>query len=171
MYDPTTLSSIVALVNQGKYVVSGEDSLLVSAVFSAMNEGRTATFYVTPAQYEAVMSQYWTPERVAQTGIMPISEDESQRIKSEFNLDVSGHSNEFNCPNCGNRYGAYEFFRQGIEEHGREIVDKIFTLKEVRIIRVNPTQVPGCPSCHVRIPTSKHYYYYEEYGCCEKNPV
>src|SRR5713101_773599 len=145
------ISSIVALVKQGKTVVSGEDSMIVDAVISAINERRVATYYVTPAQNEAVMKRYWTHEHVQKSGIKPISDEEIERIKSGLSLDVSGYSNHIECPKCGHGYGMYEFLQQGIEEHGREVVEAILSLRDINIIRVNPIQTPVCPNCRLRI--------------------
>ena len=168
------ISTILDLVKQGKTVVSsGEDSTIVAAIMNAaINEKRTATFYVTPEQKAAVMKVYWTPERVQATGIKAISDEEVKRIKEDLSLDVSGYSNRIKCPRCGHSYGMYEFLEQGIEEHGREVVETVLSLKDVSIIRVNPINIPVCRNCRQTIIvdadglTGGHYYECGQYGCC-----
>src|ERR1700730_17452612 len=104
---------------------------------------------------------------------MAISDEEVERIKTELSLDVSGYSNRIECPRCGHSYGMCEFLKQGIEEHGREVVDSVFSLKDVCVIRVNATQIPVCRNCRQTIivdranRTMGHWYECREYGCCD----
>jgi uncharacterized protein YlaI len=171
------ISSIVALVKQGRTVISGEDSMIVDAVLRATEEKRIATFYVKRALKDEIMRRYWTPERVKESAIKPVSEEETKRIKAELSIDVNGYSNRIDCPRCGHGYGMYEFLKQGIEEHGREIVEAVFSLKDIAVIRVNPVHTPVCPKCNLRITIvgdariNGHWYEHAQYGCCMKNAV
>jgi len=163
------ISSIVALVKQGKTVVSGEDSMIVDAVLRATEEKRRATFYVSRILKDEIMARYWTPERVEEVGLMPVSLEEAGRIKADFGLDVGGYSNRFDCPRCGHGYGAYEFLKQGIEEHGREVPESILSMEDTAVIQVNPVQIPVCPNCGLPMGLMRahHYSYNPGYGCCK----
>jgi hypothetical protein len=172
------IASIIALVKQGKVVVSAEDSMIVDAVLRATEEKRIATFYVSPAQKDEVMRRFWTHERVSAYGVKPVSEEEARRIKADLDIDVNGYSNHIVCPRCGHGYGMYEFLQQGIAEHGRQMVENIFNLKDAAVIRVNPLHTPICPNCRLRIVivegpggTLGHWYDHAQYGCCMKNAV
>jgi hypothetical protein len=170
------LSSIISLVKQGKTVVSAEDSMIVDAVLRATEEKRIATFYLRRGLKDEIMRRYWTEERINHAGLEPASDEEAKRIKADLSIDVNGFSNRIPCPRCGHIYGMYEFLSQGAKEHGREMVEAVFSLKEAAVIRVNPVHTPVCPSCHLRMVVLKvsplgHWYEHAEYGCCMKNAV
>ena len=55
------LSSIEAAVNGGATVVSADSSIIIAMMQEALKIGRTATFYVSFAQAQAVMCWYRTP--------------------------------------------------------------------------------------------------------------
>ena|SRR5215207_5614943 len=166
------IPSIVKVVQQGKAVISGEDSVTIAAIMAAIKEKKVATFYVTPACQAAILDQYWTPERLEKAELKMISDEEIKRIKQDLSIDVSGFFNGPKCPNCGHDYGMYEFLQQGIEEHGRKMVEGILELKDVAVIRVNPIQNLVCRNCKQDIPTEtllgKPLYYQCNlgYGCC-----
>lgn len=165
------ISSIVTVVKQGKAVISGEDSVTVAAIMAAINENSVATFYVTPACQATIMEQYWTPERLEKAELKVISDEEIKRIKRDLSIDVSGFFNDRKCPNCGHGYGMYEFLQQGIEEHGRKMVEGILSLKDVAVIRVNPVHNPVCRNCKQVIPIDSlrklmYYQCNQGYGCC-----
>lgn len=161
-----SISSITALVNEGKTVLSGEDSMIVDAVLKAAEEGRKATFYVTRELYSEIMGRFWTPERVREVGLEPVSDAEARQIRASLNLEVNGYSNRIDCPRCGHIYGMREFLEQGIKEHGRDIVEGVISLEGAAVIRVNPVQTPVCPNCDLRIQDTAHAYLHDNYGCC-----
>ncbi|TMR10951.1 hypothetical protein ETD86_37495 [Nonomuraea turkmeniaca] len=165
------IAKIVAVVKQGKTVVSGEDSMIVDAVLRATEENRKATFYVPRALHEEVMARYWTSERLKQTGTEPVSDEEARRIKAELDLDINGYSNRIDCPRCGHVYDMYEFLKQGIAEHGREIVEGILALEDAAVIRVNPVQSLVCPNCKLLMRGHPHYYGHCQYACCRGGQV
>jgi hypothetical protein len=55
------LKSIEAAVNGGKAVISADNSIIIAMMQETLKHGRSATFYVSPAQGRAVMRWYWTP--------------------------------------------------------------------------------------------------------------
>ncbi|HEU4508678.1 MAG TPA: hypothetical protein VFR78_10600 [Pyrinomonadaceae bacterium] len=166
------ISAIAKVVQQGKAIVSGDDSVVIAAIMAAIQEKRVATFYVTPAVQAAIMDQYWTSERREKAQLQVISDQEIARIKNDLDIDVSGFFNGTKCPNCGGDYGMYEFLQQGIESHGRRMVEGILSLKDVAVIRVNPVQHLVCRNCKDEIPSAtllgKPLYYQCNlgYGCC-----
>ncbi|KPV61083.1 hypothetical protein QJ48_01770 [Paenibacillus sp. A3] len=163
-----SLADIESVVSSGKAVMVAEDGIVVAAVQEAVMAGRTATFYLTRAQFTAVNSWYWTPRMIRDTGLEPVSYEEKARIQSDLGIEETrlAYSNRIECQ-CGRMYGAYEFMQQGISEHGREAVQSIFNLKDVAVIRVNPRQEANCPECG-QILRAPHYYCYWSYGCCRQ---
>lgn len=51
------------------------------------------------------------------------------------------------------------FFQQGIQEHGEEVVRSAFSFKG-GIFQINPNQVPICPSCRLIIWGGVYHYLY-----------
>ena len=56
----------------------------------ALKAGRSATFYVPPAQAQAVMRWYWTPRRVKEVGMELVSLEERNRIEAELKVKDMG---------------------------------------------------------------------------------
>ncbi|WP_338674320.1 hypothetical protein V1460_15605 [Streptomyces sp. SCSIO 30461] len=164
--DPSSLADIESVVGGGRAVIMAEDSIVVDAVKATVKSGRTATFYLTRAQFSAVNAWYWTPQRMKHMGLEPVSDEEMTRIRSELGAAACGsaYSNRIKCPN-GHTYGAFEFVKQGIEEHGLETTRAVFSLKDAAVIRANPHQQVVCMSCRRQLATP-HYYVYWGYGCC-----
>jgi hypothetical protein len=163
----SSLSAIEAVVGSGKAVISGDDSSIVAAVQEALMHGRSVNFYVSRAQFQAVMRWYWTPRRIEETGIELVTREERERIESELHVKDTGslYSNRIQCP-CGQVYGAFEFIQQGIREHGREFVGAVLELENTSVIRVNPPTVAVCPSCDTMAIAGHHYEWGQRYGCC-----
>lgn len=142
------LGSIDDIVAQGKAVVSGTDDEIVTLVKRVIEDDRSASFYLTRGQAHAIRDWYWTPQRIAQTGLQPISDEETARIRTE--LGVTGITDFRYAPmqcECGHTYGAFEFFQQGVGTHGPDAVNAVFSLKNSTLLQVNPTFVPVCPNC------------------------
>jgi hypothetical protein len=141
------IHEIESVVKQGKAVISGDDSTIIGTVLRAVDEGTTATFYVSLAQQAEIMRRHCTPDRIKTRGLEPISDEERERIKTDFSIDVDGYFNHMKCPRCGHEYGMYEFIQQGVAEHGIEAVKSVFTMINTAIVRVNPRQVAVCVKC------------------------
>lgn len=174
---PISFDAIAALVHQGKTVVSSEDSAMVGWAIKTIAEGRTATLYLKPAVFDAIIRRHWTPERAAVAKLRPISAKEAGRVKSDFNIEVDGYANSLECPRCQHVYSTYEFIQQGIEEHGEDHVRAAFSLKRAAILQINPVQDIVCRNCRLHIllggaggPGSYDYLYRidldEGYACC-----
>ncbi|MFB6836617.1 hypothetical protein [Streptomyces sp. NPDC056361] len=161
-----SLDSVEAVVGGGRAVISADDSTVVAAVQDTLRHGRSATFYLTPEQAATVRSWYWTPKRVAERGLEPVSNEELQRIESELGVGGMGHSysNRVACE-CGAVYGAFEFVQQGIAEHGKEQVDAVLALEDVYVLRVNPVNASVCPACTRGILVGHEYDMASRYGC------
>lgn len=166
------LSSIEATVNAGKAVVTADNSIVISMMLEALKRGWTATFYVPPAQAQAVMRLYWTPRRIKEIGMETVSQEERDKIESELGVKDMGPwlSNRIECP-CGGVYGAFEFMQQGLEVHGKNWVGAVVELKNTAVLRINPAQSAFCPQCH-QVLAPVHYYEMRmpngtlSYGCC-----
>lgn len=168
----SSIEAIETLVKAGKAVVASESGGVVAMMLEALRSGRTATFYVTPAQAQAVMRLYWSPNRVKEEGMERISQEERDRIEKELGIkDMgTGFSNRVEC-SCGGVYGAFEFMKQGLHEHGREWIGAIIELKDTAVMRINPTQDAFCPRCGLIIIVNHTYSMYSDtgkliYGCC-----
>lgn len=166
------ISSIEAVVNGGKAVVSADNSIIVAMMQEALKHGRSATFYVSPAQAGAVMRWYWTPGRIKEIGMEPVSMEERARIESELGVKDMGpfFSNRIECP-CGGVYGAFEFMQQGLRQHGRDWVGAVVELKNASVIRINPAQDAFCPQCNHMLIRNHWYEMVADdgtliYGCC-----
>lgn len=163
-------SAIETLVGQGKSVLSLDGSSTIDWALNAIKEGKTATIYVSKPVLQGILKRYWTPKRIEFAGLKPISADQAAKVKKDFNIDIDGHANSLECPRCGHHYSTYEFFQQGIQEHGEDVVRSAFSFKG-GIFQINPNQVPICPSCRLIIwGGTYHYLYYgrdgrPEYAC------
>jgi hypothetical protein len=164
--DTSFPAGIESVVRGGKVAVSADDSVVVDLVKHTVRSGRTATFYLTPDQFNAVNAWYWTPQRMKHMGLEQVSDEELARIGSELRSEETGfaYSNRIRCQ-CGDVYGALEFVKQGIAEHGLEAVRAVFAMKDTAVIRANPHQRVTCSHCR-RLLASPHYYVYWRYGCC-----
>ncbi|MFJ3932763.1 hypothetical protein [Streptomyces sp. NPDC090029] len=164
--DPSSLAAVESVVGGGRAVIAADDSIVVDIVKATVRSGRTATFYLTRAQFSAVNAWYWTPQRMSHLGLEPVAEHEMARITAELGAEACGsaYSNRITCPD-GHTYGALEFVRQGIEEHGLEATRAVFGFKDTAVIRANPHQQVVCPRCRRQLATP-HYYVYWGYGCC-----
>jgi hypothetical protein len=166
------LSSIESIVNGGKAVVSADKGSVVAMMLEALVNGRSATFYVPPAQAQAVMRLFWTPGRVKEYGYEPVSMEERIRMETELGVKDMGpwFSNRIQCP-CGGVYGAFEFLQQGIRQHGMEWVGAVVALKNTAVLRINPAQEAFCPKCNALLILNHNYgMYFDDgtliYGCC-----
>ena len=166
------LSSIEGVVNGGKTVVSADNSIIVAMVQEALKHGRSVTFYVSPAQGDALMRWYWTPARVDEIGMEMVSKEERAKIESELGFKCEGtwFSNRIQCA-CGGVYGMFEFMQQGLREHDRDWMKTVLALKNTSVLRVNPALDAFCPKCGQMLITG-HWYEMKgpdgtlTYGCC-----
>lgn len=168
----SVLRPIEAAVHDGKIVVTAESSIVVAMMQEAIKAGRSATFYVTPAQAQAVMRWYWTPSRVKAIGLERVSDEERARIETELGVKDMGpwFSNRIEC-SCGGVYGGFEFIKQGLEHHGKNWVGAVVALKNTAVLRINPAQDAFCPKCGLILITNHWYAMYQpdgtmSYGCC-----
>ncbi|WP_310717681.1 hypothetical protein [Streptomyces lydicus] len=139
-------------VSGGDCVIAASDDAMLNLIKGAVEAGISATFYVSRGIAEAVMSWYWTPERIKELGVEVVSPDELSKIEKELGFtDVIHFANRTPCENCGHVYGAFEFVDQGIRAHGREAVASVLAMKTAVLIRVNPSEVSICPNCGQRI--------------------
>jgi hypothetical protein len=167
------LHSIEAVVNGGKAVISADNSIIVAMMQEALKHGRSATFYVSPAQADALMRWYWTDARIKEIGIEPVSQEERAKIEKELGLTCTGSmfSNRIQCP-CGGVYGMFEFMQQGLREHDRDWIKAVQQLKNASVIRINPAQDAVCAACNRMLIRHHHYGMREPdketliYGCC-----
>lgn len=144
----TTLQRIDDVVKSGKLVISGDDETIVAIVKSAILNDLSASFYLTRQQADAVKAWYWTPERIKTIGLKPISPEEERRIKTELGIKNIHNFRyaPFKCE-CGRLYGAFDFFQQGVRQHGLQVVNAVFSLQNSTLFQVNPSFVPTCPDC------------------------
>jgi hypothetical protein len=166
------LNSIDAVVKGGGAVVSADNSIIVAMMQEALRAGRSATFYVSPAQAQAVLRWFWTPGRRKEWGMEPISKEERAKIESELKLKApAGFSNRIQCQTCGGVYGEFEFMQQGLREHGRDFVEGVLNLKNTAVLRINPSQDAFCPKCNQKLIVYHNYEMVADdgtliYGCC-----
>lgn len=170
---PIDWGAIEALVKIGKTVISAEDSTVIDLAMKAIEEGRTATFYVKLAIFTEIIERYWTPKRVTVANLEPISLEEVSRIKADFNIELDGClSSQETCPRCGSIYGTYEFIQQGIKEHGERVVKAVFSFEGVSVLQIHPRQNIICQTCDLVLATvvGPHSYIYRDwnhsYACC-----
>jgi RNase P subunit RPR2 len=166
------LSSIEKTVNGGKAVVSADNSIIIAMMQEALKHGRSVTFYVSPAQGQALMRLYWTPRRVKEIGMEAVSKEERAKIESELGFRCGGtwFSNRIQCA-CGGVYGMFEFMQQGLREHDRDWIKAVLELKNTSVVRINPALDAFCPQCGQLLITN-HWYQmpFDDgtliYGCC-----
>jgi hypothetical protein len=171
------LNSIEATVNGGKAVISTDNSIIIAMVQEALKNGRSATFYISPTQGQAVMRWYWTPRRVKEIGYEPVSKEERAKIESELGFKCAGSwfSNRIQCQTCGSVYGMFEFMQQGLREHDRDWIKAVLELKNTTVLRVNPALDAICANCNELLLTN-HWYGMPSkdspliYGCC-RGPI
>jgi hypothetical protein len=167
------LSSIEAVVNGGKGVISTDSSTIVATMQAALTHGRSATFYTSPEQAQALMRWYWTPGRIKEIGYESVSDDERTKIEAELGIKCAGSwfSNRIECPRCGVVYGMFEFMQQGLREHDRDWIKAVLRLKNTAVVRINPALDAICPNCK-QLLLWNHWYgmYFLDgtliYGCC-----
>jgi hypothetical protein len=177
MISEPVFKAIDKVVGSGRAVISTEASTTIAMVQEAVENGRSATFYIPPSLSRAVRRWYFTPTRFADLGMHFVSPEEIARITSELQVRDMGWflSNRVECPN-GHVYGAFEFMQQGIREHGRDWLGAVLEFKQASIVRVNPNGDAICPTCHALIIRG-HIYWMEDidtgkgYGCCRTLPV
>lgn len=164
-------NAIEGVVNQGKSVVSSDDASTVEWALAAIREGRTATLYVSKPVLQVILKRYWTPKRAEFAGLRPISDDELDRIRTDFGLEIGGYANSLECPNCRHHYSTHEFIQQGIQEHGESAVRSTFSFNG-GVFQINPNQVPVCQTCRrIIIGVGTYHYLYTdpqgrpEYAC------
>jgi hypothetical protein len=166
------LSSIETAVNGGKAIISADNSIIIAVMQEALKHGRSATFYVSPEQAQAVWRWYWTPWRIKEIGMEAVSKEERAKIESELGLQDMGpmFSNRIECP-CGGVYGMFEFMQQGLREHDRDWIKAVMELKNTSVLRVNPALDAFCPQCNQMLLMG-HWYGMSlpdgtlAYGCC-----
>ncbi|MEO5980126.1 MAG: hypothetical protein ABIS36_24340 [Chryseolinea sp.] len=185
---PTNLSqgpsvdfeSIETLLNQGKTVISAEDSAIIELALKITEEGKTATFYLKDTLFtEVIRRRVATSDGAAATGdLEPLSSEEAARIKADFEIELDGASTKEICPRCKSIYGTYEFIQQGVKEHGKDAVKAVFSLKGVSVLQIHPRQNTTCQTCgfvfafahRLNVKMGPHGYVYRShnhgYGCC-----
>jgi hypothetical protein len=168
------LNSIDEVVGGGKAIISADNSIIIAMMQEALRHGRSATFYVSREQGRAVMRWYWTPGRIKEIGMEPVSNDERAKIESELGFKCAGgtwFSNRIPCPTCGSVYGMFEFIQQGLREHDRDWIKSVLELKNTAVLRINPALDAFCSNCNQML-RSNHWYEmpFDDgtliYGCC-----
>jgi hypothetical protein len=161
------LTNIEAIVGDGKAVISGDGHNILAVVQATIRSGKSASFYLSRDQANALREWYWTPERVEASGLKMVSSEEKARIESELGIENIG---SFRCSsvecNCGHVYGAFEFLQQGIQQHGLDAVRAVFALKNSSVFRVNPSLVLVCPNCRQVVDPAGLTYEGDTYGGC-----
>ena len=165
---PTSLlSTIDAVVDSGRAVISGDDSIIIGMVQEALKNGRSVTFYVARPQARAVRRWFWTPRQIDEIGMELVSREEKARLESELQVPDMGefYSNRIQCP-CGGVYGAFEFVQQGLREHGRDWLGVVLGFENTSVIRINPAIDVICPICSQMMMRGHYYWMGRDYGCC-----
>jgi RNase P subunit RPR2 len=171
------LKSVDTVVHGGKAIVSADNSIIIAMVQESLKHGRSATFYVSPEQGQAVMRWYWTPGRVKEIGMEAVSTEERAKIEAELGFKCAGtwFSNRLQC-SCGGIYGMFEFMQQGLREHDRDWIKAVLELKNTAVLRVNPGLDAFCPQCH-QVFITGHWYEMRmpngtlSYGCCKGGTI
>jgi hypothetical protein len=180
MTKPSDFGAIETLVKQGKTVISAEDSAIVELAMNAIEEGKTATFYLKDVLFqEIIQRRYNTSESATAVDVEPLSSEEAARIKADFKIELDGCSSREICPRCASVYGTYEFIQQGIKEHGEQAVRAAFSLEVASVLQVHPRQNITCQTCGLTLAWARrpkpikmgpHSYLYRSgnhsYGCC-----
>jgi hypothetical protein len=170
---PFDLGGVDALVQQGKAVISGDNTSIIDLALLALKEGITATFYLKDAQFTEVLRRwYGTAQRVKSSDLHPISAEEGARIKADFNIEITdGFSSRVTCPRCESVYSTYQFIQQGMKEHGEEAIRATFSLKNASILQSHPRQRIICQTCSMELTIIVIIYSYlyrdwnHSYGC------
>jgi hypothetical protein len=169
---PFDLGGVDALVQQGKTVISGENSAIIQLALTALEEGITATFYLKDALFTEVLRRWYrNSERAKVADLHPISVEEAARVKADFNIEITdGFASRVTCPRCESVYSTYQFIQQGIKEHGEEAVKATFSLKDASVLQSHPRQRIICQSCNMELTIIIIYsYLYRDwnhsYGC------
>lgn len=170
---PFDLRGVDALVQQGKTVISGEDSAIIALAMKALEEGITATFYLKNSLFTEVLRRwYLTAEHGKAGDLHLISAEEAVRINEDFHIEITdGFSSRVTCPRCESVYSTYQFIQQGIKEHGEEPVRATFSLKEASVLQSHPRQRIICQSCNLDLTIIVIIYSYlyrdwnHSYGC------
>jgi hypothetical protein len=97
------LNSIDTVVGAGKAVISADNSVIVAMMQAALRQGRSATFYVSREQGQALMRWYWTPGRIKEIGMEPVSKEENG---SPIALNAGRAEACMGCLNSSNRASA-----------------------------------------------------------------
>jgi hypothetical protein len=162
------LDDIDSVVGNGKAVITAGDKEVLEIVKEVILRDASASFYLTEAQAAEVNDWYWTPERVELTGIKLISKEEDDRIRAE--LGIINLKNFRYAPltcECGHEYGAFDFLKQGVEQHGLDAVNAVFALENSTFFQVNPNLVPVCPDCNrTLLRAGGGWYNCDGYGGC-----
>jgi hypothetical protein len=165
--DKSLLTHIEAVVGSGKAAISADDHSIVAVVQETIRSGKSASFYLSSEQADAVRAWYWTPERVEASGIKVVSSDEKDRIESELGIE---NMESFRCTRiqceCGHVYGAFEFLQQGIRQHGADAVKEVFALESSTFLQANPSFVVVCPNCDQLLGGGIEYDCDSYGGCC-----
>jgi hypothetical protein len=170
---PFDLKGVDALVQQGRTVISGEDSAIIELALKALEEGITATFYLKDSLFTEIMRRrYLTADRTKVGDLHLISAEEAARIKEDFNIEITdGFSSRVTCPRCESVYSTYQFIQQGISEHGEDAVKATFSLKDASVLQSHPRQRIICQSCKLDLTIIVIIYSYlyrdwnHSYGC------
>lgn len=166
MYE-SMLAHIDAVTGSGKAIISTNECSIVEIVKETIKSGRSASFYLTNDQAKAIKAWYWTPERIEAFKLHPVSSDEKARIKTELGVTINSFRfSPIKCE-CGHEYGGFDFFQQGIREHGVDAIKAVFTLKNTMFLQANPTFVPICPNCNQMLRgRGGGTYDCDQYGGC-----
>nr|WP_271212495.1 hypothetical protein [Rhodococcus wratislaviensis] len=175
----TSLDRIDATVENGNCVISADRDTILAVVRYAIENGRSATFYMPKEHADAVNSWFWTAERRSELEVNAVTAEEKLKIERYLGIRIPEQScsNRIECPVCGYFYGAFEFIQQGIRENGREPVETIMTMVNTAVVRVNPRAVAVCSKCghpfregrtvgDLFYPFGNYYQYAPQYGCC-----
>src|SRR5262245_18078148 len=99
------LKSIERTVNEGKAVVTADNSIVIAMMQEGFENGRSATFYVAPIIAQAVLRWYVTPQQVKEIRLEPVSIEERKKIEYELGAKVGVYfSNRIECGICGHIY-------------------------------------------------------------------
>ncbi|MGW7444153.1 hypothetical protein [Kitasatospora sp. NPDC054795] len=165
------LAEIDKVVATGKVVASADDEAVADIVIATITGGISASFYLTRTQAAVIKERFWTPERIRRAGLRPISPEETERIRVELGVRVAN----FRCAPitcaCGHVYDAFDFIQQGIREHGLDVVNSVFSLKDSTFLQVNPSFTPICPVDDQKLSRTHgaddgFEYDCDEYGGC-----
>jgi len=160
-------TTIDAVVESGRTIISGDSAIVMGLLQEAVQKGTILTFYVPRSQFDPIMRQIWTPERIKEAKMESVSKEETDRIERELEVPCEGEIlvTRLECP-CGDEYGAFEFMQQGIRTHGKDWMNGVIGLKKAAIIRANPSNNPICPKCKQALATAFCYSWCGYYSCC-----